>query len=88
MAGYSYGGYYNYAPGFFSPAGAASETTASDECAARFRSYDPASGTFLGFDGRRHPCPLPSDACFLRPPARRAASLRHQLGGFTAAAKF
>jgi hypothetical protein len=25
-------------------------------CAARFRSYDPASGTYLGFDGRRHPC--------------------------------
>ncbi len=26
-------------------------------CAARYRSYDPASGTYLGFDGRRHPCP-------------------------------
>ena len=22
-----------------------------------YRSYDPASGTFLGYDGARHPCP-------------------------------
>ena len=26
-------------------------------CAQRFRSYDPASGTYLGYDGMRHPCP-------------------------------
>ena len=26
-------------------------------CLRRFKSYDPASGTYLGFDGRRHPCP-------------------------------
>jgi hypothetical protein len=26
-------------------------------CAQRFRSYDPASGTYLGNDGRRHRCP-------------------------------
>jgi hypothetical protein len=26
-------------------------------CAQRYRSYDPASGSFLGFDGLRHPCP-------------------------------
>jgi BA14K-like protein len=26
-------------------------------CAQRFRSYDPASGTYLGNDGLRHPCP-------------------------------
>ena len=26
-------------------------------CQQRFRSYDPASGTYLGFDGLRHPCP-------------------------------
>ncbi|HTQ81830.1 MAG TPA: BA14K family protein [Pseudolabrys sp.] len=26
-------------------------------CARRYRSYDPASGTFLGLDGYRHPCP-------------------------------
>ena len=26
-------------------------------CAQRFRSYDPGSGTYLGYDGLRHPCP-------------------------------
>jgi hypothetical protein len=26
-------------------------------CQARFKSYDPASGTYLGYDGQRHPCP-------------------------------
>jgi hypothetical protein len=25
-------------------------------CAQRYHSYDPASGTFLGYDGNRHPC--------------------------------
>ena len=28
-----------------------------DYCAQRYRSYDPASGTYLGYDGLRHPCP-------------------------------
>jgi hypothetical protein len=26
-------------------------------CMQRFKSYDPRSGTYLGFDGYRHPCP-------------------------------
>jgi hypothetical protein len=26
-------------------------------CQQRYRSYDPASGTYLGYDGQRHPCP-------------------------------
>ena len=26
-------------------------------CAQRFRSYDPGSGTYLGTDGYRYPCP-------------------------------
>ena len=26
-------------------------------CVQRYRSYDPASGTYLGYDGLRHPCP-------------------------------
>jgi hypothetical protein len=26
-------------------------------CSQRYRSYDPASGTFLGYAGLRHPCP-------------------------------
>ncbi len=25
-------------------------------CVQRYRSYDPASGTFMGYDGQRHPC--------------------------------
>jgi hypothetical protein len=25
-------------------------------CAERYHSYDPSSGTFLGYDGRRHAC--------------------------------
>lgn len=25
-------------------------------CSAKYRSFDPASGTFLGYDGRRHFC--------------------------------
>jgi len=28
----------------------------SASCAMRYRSYDPASGTYLGYDGLRHPC--------------------------------
>jgi hypothetical protein len=26
-------------------------------CSQRFKSYDPRSGTYLGYDGIRHPCP-------------------------------
>jgi hypothetical protein len=26
-------------------------------CAQRYKSYDPGTGTFLGYDGQRHPCP-------------------------------
>ena len=26
-------------------------------CVQTYRSYDPASGTYLGYDGLRHPCP-------------------------------
>jgi len=33
------------------------EGDAEAYCEQRFRSYDPASGTYLGYDGRRHPCP-------------------------------
>lgn len=29
----------------------------STHCMERYRSYDPASGTFMGYDGRRRPCP-------------------------------
>ena len=30
---------------------------ADSYCAQRYRSYDPGSGTYLGYDGQRHPCP-------------------------------
>jgi len=33
------------------------DQNAAAYCAQRYRSYDPASGTFLGYDGARHPCP-------------------------------
>ncbi len=26
-------------------------------CSQRFKSYDPSSGTYLGYDGQRHACP-------------------------------
>lgn len=29
----------------------------SADCASRYASYGPASGSFLGYDGFRHPCP-------------------------------
>jgi BA14K-like protein len=52
--GYAYGPYgYNYAPG---PAVTVAPGGNVAYCEARFRSYDPASGTYLGFDGLRHPC--------------------------------
>ncbi|WP_262297284.1 BA14K family protein [Microvirga sesbaniae] len=39
------------APTYVAPGGG------SAYCAQRFKSYDPASGTYLGYDGLRHPCP-------------------------------
>lgn len=38
---------------------ASSQARASSEgyCAQRYKSYDPASGTYLGYDGQRHACP-------------------------------
>jgi hypothetical protein len=42
-----------YAPGY----GPAPGGNAVAYCTQRFRSYDPRSGTYLGTDGHRHPCP-------------------------------
>jgi BA14K-like protein len=51
---YGYGGYgYNYGQDY----GYTSGGQDAAYCAQRYRSYDPASGTYLGNDGRRHPCP-------------------------------
>ena len=44
--------YYGYAPGYYAGGG-----DQDAYCFSRFKSYDPASGTYLGFDGARHPCP-------------------------------
>jgi hypothetical protein len=49
---YGPGPYYG-APGYVGPG----PGDAVGYCMQRFRSYDPGSGTYLGFDGLRHPCP-------------------------------
>jgi BA14K-like protein len=55
-------GYYNYDydPGYYAaPGGYVAPAPDRDVgyCVQRYRSYDPASGTYLGYDGLRHPCP-------------------------------
>ena len=35
---------------------AATRRATASSCAQLYHSYDPASGTFLGYDGRRHAC--------------------------------
>jgi BA14K-like protein len=56
--GYAYAPGYDYAPGPYVASGpVVAQNDGTSYCAARFRSYDPASGTYLGFDGMRHPCP-------------------------------
>ena len=32
------------------------ESANASSCSQRYRSFDPASGSFLGYDGHRHPC--------------------------------
>jgi hypothetical protein len=61
--GYAYDDTYAYAPGYvygtapgYAP-GYAYGGRDDTYCAQRYRSYDPASGTYLGFDGVRHSCP-------------------------------
>jgi len=39
-------------PGYGTPV-----ADAAAYCAQRFKSWDPATGTYLGCDGLRHPCP-------------------------------
>jgi len=56
---YYYGpGPYYYGPGPYYPYYAYPPGgDAVAYCMQRFRSYDPRSGTYLGYDGLRHPCP-------------------------------
>jgi hypothetical protein len=64
--GYYGGPGYYYAPGYYDgdqyyDDGAVAPAPVGDDavtyCMQTYRSYDPASGTYLGFDGLRHPCP-------------------------------
>jgi hypothetical protein len=62
----SYGGPGYYAPGYYDdqyddgPVAVAPQVGGDDSvgyCMQTYRSYDPRSGTYLGTDGYRHPCP-------------------------------
>lgn len=54
----AYGPYYDDYDGYAAvPLGQSRSDDDEAYCEQRFRSYDPASGTYLGYDGQRHPCP-------------------------------
>lgn len=59
-------GYYASGPGYYddqyddAPVAVAPQVGGDDSvgyCMQTYRSYDPRSGTYLGNDGYRHPCP-------------------------------
>lgn len=59
-------GYYDYYPGYadgpgygyaVAPAPAIGGGDSAAYCESRFRSYNPATGMYLGYDGQYHPCP-------------------------------
>jgi hypothetical protein len=65
---YGYGGPGYYAPGYYDdqyydqgPVAVVPDAGGGDDavayCMQTYRSYDPQSGTYLGNDGYRHPCP-------------------------------
>lgn len=56
---YAYGSGYDYAPAYRRGYVAGPAYGGGDVayCQQRFRSYDARSGTYLGYDGMRHPCP-------------------------------
>ena len=51
---YGWNGSYGYAPGYVAPGAGAPDQA---WCASHYRSYNPATGTYLGYDGVHHPCP-------------------------------
>jgi hypothetical protein len=54
---YAYNDYYdNGYPGYGYSGDVLSSGVDPSYCAQRYQSYDPASGTYLGYDGVRHPC--------------------------------
>jgi len=60
VLGGEYGYYGGYGSGYYDDSYAYDQgpvaTADGSYCAQRYQSYDPASGTYLGYDGRRHPC--------------------------------
>jgi len=56
-APYYYGQPYYYPPAAYGPDYYPAPGADPSYCASRYRSYDPATGTYLGYDGVRHPCP-------------------------------
>jgi BA14K-like protein len=61
---YGYGPYYGPGPYYYGPGpyyyGAPGPAYGGDAvayCMQRFRSYNPNTGTYMGYDGRPHPCP-------------------------------
>ena len=50
-------GYYEDGPGTVVQDSGGNGDGAAGYCMQTHRSYDPQSGTYLGYDGRRHPCP-------------------------------
>jgi hypothetical protein len=52
--GYAYEPYYAYGAG---PTVVAQGGDSAAYCQQRFRSYNPATGMYLGFDGQYHACP-------------------------------
>jgi BA14K-like protein len=59
--GYGGPGYYPPGPGYYDDSLAAGPPPGDNDavayCMQTYRSYDPQSGTYLGGDGQRHPCP-------------------------------
>ena len=55
--GYAYDDGDAYADDGYAAAPAASSDSDDQYCMQRYHSYDPGSGTYLGYDGERHPCP-------------------------------
>jgi hypothetical protein len=43
--------------GYAAPGRAYASGDGASYCAQRYRSYNPRTGTYLGFDGMQHPCP-------------------------------
>jgi hypothetical protein len=56
--GYDYGyDYYPYDDGAYAYVAPGVADDSVGYCEQRYQSYDPSTGTYLGYDGLRHPCP-------------------------------